>query len=172
MIGFGAFASHLRASAGRTRPLIEDALMRSTAAAVQRARDYIGHDQGGASSPEVPESLPGWQPLSGATMFGFDHPYGFYIPGKIELGYAEIGDERPLEREGHLRNSISGAVQGMTSVIGSPDEIVLFQEMGTPGAMFPIPPRPVLARALLEELEPFAQRTGRAMVTLLTPDGA
>ena len=108
------------------------------------AKAEIGHYQGEAGP------FAEWAPLSAATLDGFHHPLAGYIQGKVELGYAP--PDNPLEREGHLRDSIShGLENDHMAVVGSPDEVALWQEMGTPNAMYPIPPRSFLGGAAYRE---------------------
>lgn len=87
--------------------------------------------------------FPAMPPLSEATLEGFIHPLGFRIPGKLE-SYPED----PLLRTSGMRDSIEGAHDEHNSVVGSDDEVMLYQEMGTPGALYPIPPRSVIGRAV------------------------
>jgi hypothetical protein len=104
------------------------------------ARGYIGHDQ------------VEWEPLSSATVNGFRHERGFWVVGKEALGYG--GAESPLFRQGDLVNSIDTEVNGLEGYVGSDSKIALYQEMGTPGARYPIPPRPIFAKAMAEATQP------------------
>lgn len=108
------------------------------------AKSYIGHPQH-AVGP-----FPAWAPLSEATEYGFWHPIAhMYIPGKVsDLGYPP---NTPLLRDGDLRDSIKHAVVGRAVHVGSDNPVALWQELGTPGAHYPIPPRSFLARAMFVE---------------------
>lgn len=121
------------------------------------ARNYIGHPQNG------------WEPLSSATIEGFHLPSGRYIPGKDELGYGGPPDFDPLLREGDLRASIEVSVDGLRGIVGSAERTALWQELGTPGARYPIPPRPFLAKGLQESLPVLATLAGEMAIDLLTP---
>ena len=104
----------------------------------ERAKALVGHEQDG------------WDPLSGATVYGFRHPRAGWIPGKLELGYG--GFESPLERTGGMRDSIEFSIAGSVGEVGSDDKRALWQELGT-AAEYPIPPRPFLSKGLLEAAE-------------------
>ena len=101
------------------------------------AKSFIG-TQAAAAGP-----FPAFAPLSGATLDGFVHPHGFNIPGKRELGFPDD----PLLRTGEMRDSIDIKVEGRAAHIGSDDEKAEWQELGTPDALFPIPPRSFIGRA-------------------------
>lgn len=142
MMTCGEYALFLRESAVRAEPELSMALTKIIEVGVDLARGYIGADQ------------PGWDKLSGATLDGFLHrDAGFWIPGKIDLGFSP--PDNPLLRTGQMRDSIEGEVDGLVGTVGSTERRALYQEMGTPGATYPIPPRPFLARAV-EHLEPLA----------------
>jgi hypothetical protein len=134
-------AAFFRASAARVVPELEAVVAATVAGAAVKARGYIGHDQDG------------WEPLSGATIFGFTLPNGKYIPGKVELGYAP--PDNPLLRTGDLRESIGSEAEGLTGIVGSTSKIGLYQELGTANARLSIPPRPFLAKGL-QAMEPEA----------------
>lgn len=63
---------------------------------------------------------------------------------RVAHGYSE---NDPLLRSGDLRDSISHEVNGASAVIGSTDDVMVYQELGTET----IPPRPVLGPALLRK---------------------
>lgn len=107
----------------------------------EAAKAEIGHYQGEAGP------FPAWAELSDATLYGFRHVYGFKIEGKIDAGYATESEHRPLERTGQMRDSIGTKIAPGEAVVGSDDDILIYQEMGTPNAIYPIPPRPVLGPA-------------------------
>lgn len=123
------------------------------------SRDYIGHQQ------DI------WAPLSTATVEGFRHINGRWIPGKRELGYG--GAESPLLREGDLRDSIDIDVTALVGVVGSGSKIGLYQELGTPNAEYPIPsspPRSFLAKGLQASVASSLEELTEVVVTsLLVP---
>jgi len=127
MITLGEAAAWYRQAADTIEDELGEVVVTVTALAVERAKGYIGHEQDE------------WAPLSGATIEGFRHEYGFWIPGKRELGYSPP-DYEPLLRSGQMRESIEGVADGLTGIIGSADKVMLYQEMGTPNARYPIPP--------------------------------
>lgn len=137
MISFGQVAAHYQAMAnGGLHEQLEEVVVAVTGRAVVRAKSYIGNQQDS------------WAPLAPATIEGFRHELGFWIKGKRELGFAGP-DYEPLHRSGQLEDSISGVTEGLTGVVGSPDQVALYQEMGTHNARYPIPPRPFLALAMM-----------------------
>jgi hypothetical protein len=114
--------------------------LEAAAALIEKtAKDEIGHYQ------EADGPFNAWLPLSGATLEGFYAEGIGYVPGKEELGYAP--PDNPLLRDGDLRESYGHQVAGYEASIGSPSLIALWQELGTPDARFPIPPRSVLGVA-------------------------
>lgn len=136
-------AQHYRRAAAALESDLSDVVVNVIERSVVRAKGYIGHPQDG------------WAPLSEATIEGFRHERGFWITGKRELGFSPP-DYEPLLRTSQMRGSIAGAVEGLRGIVGSPDKVAVYQEMGTPGARYPIPPRPFLARAL-QEAVPLAE---------------
>lgn len=127
--------------------------------AAVRARGYIGQEQ-----PGWPMA---WAPLSGGTVEGFRHHSGRWIPGKDELGFG--GYESPLLRTGNMRDSIEVNVVGIWGEVGSNDKKALYQEMGTPGADYPIPPRPFLAKGLMDASYQIEELVEAACASLLVP---
>ncbi|HTI81731.1 MAG TPA: hypothetical protein VL614_14885 [Acetobacteraceae bacterium] len=157
MMTFRQFAEHMERAADAVPEAIAGVVVEVTALAVVRAKDMIGTYQ------------PGWDPLHEATLMGFWHKRGPYIPGKNELGFAP--PDNPLLRDGGMRDSIEGEAIDNTGVIGSPEKKMLWQEMGTPNADYPIEPRPVLAKAVMDSIPDIERLCGEAMVRLLTPEG-
>lgn len=102
-----------------------------------------------------------WDRLSSATLEGFHHPRAGRIPGKEELGYAP--PDNPLLREGHLRDSIAVTARDQEAAVGSPEKIAIWQELGTPNAMYPIPPRSFLGAAGFAKAEAVANTIGKAV---------
>jgi phage gpG-like protein len=109
------------------------------------ARREIGHYQDAAGPFDT------WAPLSDATLEGF-HAAGIgYIPGKVELGYAP--PDNPLMRTGELEESIECVAHRNEAAIGSDLDVAVYQELGTPDARFPIPPRSFLGGAAVRKAE-------------------
>jgi hypothetical protein len=159
MISFAEFARHLERSIVMAKPLIEVGLARLGEHTKTVAAEEFGHE------------MPMWEPLSEATLQGFRHPYGFWIKGKVELGYTgHISATDPLLRSGKTRDSLDVAVEGLTQAVGSPSKVMLWQEMGTFNSLTGnIPPRPAIAYAALHSLPYAAEVFGELAVSLLTP---
>ena len=134
-----AFLRHMERSLVRADAAGSDGLRRAALMVEREAKAEIGHYQ------EADGPFPAWEPLSQATLEGFHHPAAGWIPGKVELGYAP--PDNPLLRDGWLRESIGSTVEGHEAAAGSDDEVAVWQELGTPNAMYPIPPRSFLGRA-------------------------
>lgn len=155
MFSCAEVAEYYRLSALRCEAGLSLVISTTVASGAQRARATIGHSQ------------PGWDPLSTATLEGFRHWRGRYIPGKNELGYSP--PENPLLREGGMRESITSDVSGLVGIVGSDQKKALWHELGVPGADYPIPPRPFLATGLMEAVPGAAVLAGELAVSLLTP---
>ena len=162
---FAGFAEHLAAMAV-TLPVVERAAVEgATRIILHEARESIGHYQDAAGPFET------WGPLADTTLYGFDSK-GHHFPGKIELGYAP--PDNPLLREGDMRASYGTKIEqtalGVTGYVGSDSDIAVWQEMGTPNAKHPIPPRSVLGRAAFVKADAAArsilERTGMFLAGL------
>lgn len=150
-------ADFFAASAARCEEELSGIVTAVVTDAAVRARGYIGNYQEGW--------LMGWERLSSATLYGFQHPSGGWIFGKEDLGYSP--PDNPLLREGDMRDSIEFRSEGMFGETGSDSKIALYQEMGTPGALYPIPPRPFIAKGMMEaayELEPLAETVAMSLL--------
>lgn len=134
--GFIKFLATIPATVER---VTETGLEAAAALIEKTAKDEIGIYQ------EAVGPFNDWVPLSGATLDGFYAEGIGYVPGKEELGYAP--PDNPLLRTGELRDSYEHTVSGYEASIGSHSLIALWQEMGTPDARFPIPPRSILGGA-------------------------
>jgi hypothetical protein len=99
------------------------------------AKSYFGNYQQGAGRFET------WKPLAQATL-----------DDKQKKG---LPSPSPLLRTGEARDSIEFKVtsEPYNVTIGSDDDRVLWQELGTPNAKHPIPPRSTLAIALVRNIE-------------------
>lgn len=140
MLTLAEAAEFFLASAARVEEELSVVVATVVADAAERARGFIGQPQTGWPMA--------WSPLSSATIDGFRHWQGFWIAGKQERGFG--GYESPLLRTGEMRDSIEVNVVGTWGEVGSNDKKALYQEMGTPGADYPIPPRPFLAKGLMD----------------------
>jgi hypothetical protein len=123
---FGALANHLVGFR-----LAEAVALHKGLEAVARhieatAKDKIGEYQDGIGP------FPAWDPLADATE-----------KDKERLGYPL---ESPLLRTGDLRDTIGHEIQPLEAIVGSTDDVMVYQEIGTDR----IPPRPVLGPAALE----------------------
>lgn len=157
MLTLGEVGEFLRASAARAEGELEALVVETAAWAAVEARGYVGHLQ------------PEWPALSDATIEGFTHAYGFYIKGKRELGFASP-DFEPLLRTGQGQDSIEAIADGLTGGVVSDDPIMLYQEMGTPNARYPIPPRPTMALAVKKAMPTLLDEMEQLAVSLLLPE--
>ncbi len=92
------------------------------------AKAMIGHYQRGI------EPFDDWKPLAEST-----------VEEKSRLGFSP--PDNPLERTGLLRESIERAAGPMEAVVGSNDEVAVFQELGTKF----MPPRSFLGAAAVKK---------------------
>ena len=142
MIEFGsieAFIRHLEKMAAAVERATPTGLEAAASLVEKAAKAEIGTYQ------EATGPFNDWVPLSQATLEGFYAEGIGRVPGKIELGFAP--PDNPLLRTGELRDSYEHTVQGHEASIGSNLDIAVWQELGTPNARFPIPPRSVLGAA-------------------------
>lgn len=153
MISCGEAAEFFRLSALRSEGLLIGVVEGVVRSASLKAKGFIGHSQAG------------WEPLSEATLEGFRHHSGRWIEGKRSLGYPDD----PLLRTGQMRDSIEAEVDGLQGMVYSNDKRALWQELGTEGADYPIPPRPFLAKGLQETLPEAEIRLRDVMMELLVP---
>lgn len=93
-------------------------------------KDKIGHLQQGAGEFET------WEPLAEST-----------IADKKRLGYVYNDEYNPLLRTGELRDSIKYTASKNNLVLGSDDQNMVYQEMGTKN----IPPRSVMGLTMFKE---------------------
>jgi hypothetical protein len=162
MISFEQYSKFLNKSVRRVEAEKIRALARLGDHAQVMAVEYFGRE------------MPGWAPLSEATMKGFEHPYGFWIKGKEELGYTgQVSSTDPLLRTGKTRDSVRAESDDREMILGSDEKVMLFQELGTHNPLTgDIPPRPVLALAM-QNAAPYSEIVfGEAAVSLLVPQGA
>jgi hypothetical protein len=150
-------AEYYRMSALRCEAELSGVVATVVETAAVRARSYIGKKQ------------EDWAPLSTATIFGFHHPAAGWLTGKDDRGFSGPDYQPLLGDTGHLQESISSEVDGLMGIVGSDDKIGLYQEMGTAEAEYPIPPRPFLAKALMEAEVDIEALAGDVAVSLLIP---
>lgn len=120
---FGALAVHLVERAVAVPLALEEGLHKVAKKIERTAKDEIGHYQS-AVGP-----FQGWDDLADSTE-----------ERKAALGYPA---DAPLLAAGAMQESITHEVRGLEAAIGSTDQNLLYQEMGTTK----IPPRPVLGPA-------------------------
>ncbi len=157
MITLQEAAAFFMASAARCEAELTVVVATVVADAAERAKGFIGSPQTGWPMA--------WAELSSATVEGFRHPTAGWIPGKQELGYG--GYESPLLRTGDMRDSIEFNVMGLWGEVGSNDKKALYQELGTPGALFPTPPRPFLAKGMMDAaytIEPLCEAVAASLL--------
>ena len=128
-------------------------LLRTLPAEVRRAEKH-GLEQGAVMIEREAKDLigteyPGWPALADVT-----------VERKAAKGQTgRVSSTDPLYATGGLRNSIGYQVEGRTAIIGTPDEVGVYQELGTSR----IPPRPFLAAAAVRKGEDAAKAIGKAV---------
>lgn len=140
-----SFVEHLAVLAADVLLAEHKALKRAAEVVEREAKSEFGVYQG-ATGPFAK-----WEELSDYTK-----------QDRVSQGFTE---NDPLLRSGGLRDSISHAVQGLSAVIGSTDQVMVYQELGTDE----IPPRPVLGPALLRKDKEVVRIVGEyTMAAMLT----
>ncbi|NPU23934.1 hypothetical protein [Bradyrhizobium denitrificans] len=139
MITLTEFEAQLRAAIVSVKPRLEIGLDKVGSLALSLAAEYPGHYQ------------PGWAPLAESTLKD-KTAKGFAVPS-------------PLKRTGQMAASFAKELvpTELTVVIGSPEKVALWQEMGTSR----IPPRPVAAKAMRNAIPYAADVFGEIAVALL-----
>lgn len=139
---FGALARKLAKVAAELPVTYADSMQISATLVKSKAKESIGHYQDG------------WEKLAVSTVLD-----------KLDSGYAAValpggdGGDNPLLRTGAMRDSITDESNALEFIVGSPSEILVYQETGTSR----IPPRPVLAPALYKSVPEILQITGAAI---------
>ena len=148
MLSFGEFARMMERNAARSVEEIEGGVLTIAGSVAVAAKDLIGREN------------PEWPALAQST-----------VDEKTRLGYVgRISPTDPLYRKGDMRESIEGVAEGFTAVVGSPDKVALWQEMGTLRPTGSIPPRPFLGLAM-SRVYPLADRLfGIIGVNLTNPE--
>lgn len=136
----GQMMAHLAAMAAAETLALHNGLKKCAVAIEATAKGEIGHYQG--------EALPfaAWDELKDGTK-----------ADRVAHGFTE---NDPLLRTGALRDSISRQIDGLTAVIGSTSDIMVYQELGTSR----IPPRAVLGPAAIRNKELILKTLGHAAV--------
>lgn len=136
----GKFADHLLALQVTELVALNRGLERCAKLVEATAKAEIGVYQ-----DEV-GSFPAWAELADATK-----------KDRVRQGFTE---NDPLLRTGQLQQSISHQTELIETIIGSTDEVMVYQELGTPT----IPPRPVLGPAVVRNAEKIRKVLGEAAV--------
>lgn len=92
-------------------------------------------------------NFPAWDELADSTK-----------KDRVSKGFSE---NDPLLRSGELQDSISHKTELVETTIGSTDEVMVYQELGTPT----IPPRPVLGPAVVRNEHKIRRILGEAAVS-------
>lgn len=162
-LNIAEFVLHLERAVFNLAHEEHEAMERACKVVEKEAKAEIGTYQSAAGP------FPAWAPLSDATLDGFYHQGGFWVQGKEDAGYAP--PDNPLLREGTMRDSIQHKVEGhfagSQGVVGTNDPVAVYQELGTPNATYPIPPRSFLGRAAYVKAHEVAHHLGIAPVLAL-----
>jgi hypothetical protein len=137
---FASFAAHLAGVASAQVATEEAALEQAAQLIETAAKDLITSGTG----------RPTWKGLATYTIAD-KYRKGFAIP-------------YPLLRTGGMRDSISHRVKWPEAAVGSDDDIMVYQELGTSH----IPPRSVLASQAADKANDVANIVGRAVFIALT----
>jgi len=143
----GAFALHISSLQARQQHAAEKGLKKVAQAIEKTAKSEFGVYQ-----PAV-GPFSEWAPLAESTQ-----------EERLRLGFTP---DDPLLRTGQLKNSISHEVHGTEAAVGSPSDVMVAQELGTPR----IPPRPVLGPAAIRNKQLILKTLGQAAVEGLLPPG-
>lgn len=123
------FVEHLAVAEAAMHHALHAGLDKAAAVIERDAKAQFGEYQA-----EVPP-YNAWPELAEATKVD-----------RLAHGYSE---NDPLLRRGDLRASITREVQGLEAQVGSSDDVMVYQELGTAT----IPPRPVLGPAAVKSHE-------------------
>jgi HK97 gp10 family phage protein len=121
-----AFATHLAILEASMALQLEGGLTEAAKVVQETAQAKFGEYQAAVNN------FSAWAELAEATKTDW-----------VRQGFSA---DEPLLRTGELRDSISYAVKGLTAVIGSTNDVMVFHELGT----INMPPRPVLGPAAVE----------------------
>lgn len=137
---FGALAAHLVSIKLAEAVALHKGLEIVAESIEATAKDKIGEYQADIGP------FPAWADLEDATE-----------KEKERLGYPL---DAPLLRRGDLRDSIGREIEPLEFIVGSTDDVMIYQEMGTEH----IPPRPVLGPSAIENEKKIAALIGAATV--------
>jgi len=149
---FGAFARHLGRLALEGEEVTHHITEESAKLILARAQAKIG-DYQPASGP-----FNGWAELADSTK-----------DEKERLGYVGNGGDhyQPLLREGVLRDSYEEQTRGNEAVVGSTDEVALYQELGDEHR----PPRPVIGPAAYDSKQDIGEKAASTVVAWVSGVG-
>lgn len=138
---FAQFAAHLLTLEAKVALELHHALKQAAVAVEHTAQAEFGHYQPAVGQFEK------WVPLAESTRVD-----------RVRQGYSA---DEPLLRSGALRDSVTHEVSALEAVIGSADEVMLYQELGTEK----IPPRAVLGPALVRNRKKIKKLLGHAVAS-------
>ena len=141
---FGALARALERSSQKLAADLAVTMEKCAVVVELAAKAEIGHYQ---TENMGPFSV--WAPLAPST-----------VAEKRAKGYASEGNDNPLLRTGEMRDSIEHESSFRQFGVGSKDEILVYQELGTDRG---IPPRPVLAPALYRNVKTILAEVGKTI---------
>ncbi len=145
---FGALAREMKMNLARLPAAYGVAMEKSALLVEATAKAEIGTYQTSDMGPFNP-----WPQLAQST-----------ITEKRRLGYADEENDNPLLRTGEMRDSIAHEAAPTGFCVGSPSEILVYQELGTSRGL---PPRPVLAPALYRSAPAVLKLIAQAVETNL-----
>lgn len=134
----GAFGAYLLDAAAKEAVALETGLKRAAQHVEKVAKSEFGEYQPARGS------FPAWVELADATK-----------ADRVAKGFTE---NDPLLRTGDLRDSIGNRVAGLDAEIGSDDDVMVYQELGTEK----MPPRPVLGPAAIRSEKAIQRILGEA----------
>lgn len=136
----GHFAAHLVLLDAKVALAAHHGLKRVAVAIEKTAKSEFGHYQ-----PAVGE-FSAWAPLAEST-----------VKDRTAKGFAP---DDPLLRDGKLlRDSITNQVEGMEAIVGSNEDVMVWQELGTEK----LPPRAVLGPAAIRNRDLIGRVLGVAV---------
>lgn len=144
---FGTFARHLKVTAALGEEVTHHITETAANIVKKDAKNRIGTYQDRSGN------FAAWEPLAEST-----------VADRVAKGYTP---NDPLLREGVLRDSIEAETHGNEAVVGSTDEVALYQEVGTEH----IPPRAFLGPALYENKNAISVMAGNTVLAWISGVG-
>lgn len=144
---FGAFGRHLAATAAIGEEVTHHITETAADLVKKDAQSRIGTYQ------ERSGNFAAWEPLAEST-----------VADRVAKGYTP---NDPLLREGVLRDSIEVETHGNEAVVGSADEVALYQEVGTEHIL----PRPFLGPALYDSQRAIGVMAGNTVLAWISGVG-